>query len=252
MLNSDVHIRLAVKSDVETLATLIEESARELSRSYYTAEQTEAAIRTMFGVDSTLIADGTYFIAEIDGKIAGCGGWSKRAKLCGGDQRAGCGTAGAALQTNCCTNDATGKLTDDSAAKSASGCGDNSSVHPKANCSADSKAKASAESTTTIPARFNVGTDELLNPATDAAKIRAFFIAPEFARKGVGRSIFEACNNAAIKAGFSDLELMATLPGVPFYERLGFSHVEQTTDQTADGISLEFVRMHMTIRPKAI
>jgi GNAT superfamily N-acetyltransferase len=88
-----------------------------------------------------------------------------------------------------------------------------------------------------------VGEAALLDPATDAARIRAFFVAPEFARRGLGRALLEACEEAAREAGFRTLELMATLPGVPFYAALGFSPVEEARDTLPNGVEVRFVRM---------
>src|SRR5262247_82255 len=81
-----MRIRLAEPSDVAELDALIRLSARGLSGGFYTPDEVEAAIRFVFGVDSQLIADGTYFAAVSDATIVGCGGWSKRATLYGGDQ----------------------------------------------------------------------------------------------------------------------------------------------------------------------
>jgi predicted ATPase/tetratricopeptide (TPR) repeat protein/GNAT superfamily N-acetyltransferase len=167
-------------ADIPKLQELIARSARGLSVGYYSDAQIESAVRYVFGVDSNLISDGTYFVAEIQGKLAGCGGWSRRRNLYGGDQR---------------------------------------------------------------PA----GSMELLDPTWDAARIRAFFVAPEFARHGVGRKLLETCVAAASEAGFRRLELMATLPGVPFYRKAGFSEGEQLTDTLPDGTRIEFVRMEKAI-----
>lgn len=158
------------------LTALIARSARALSVGYYTPAQTEAAIHYVFGVDSNLIADGTYFVVETATEVAGCGGWSRRRTLYGGDQRP-------------------------------------------------------------------VGSSAFLNPAHEAARIRAFFVAPEHARRGIGRRVLDACTAAAATAGFCHLELMATLPGVPFYAAHGFEAAEQVTDALPDGTTIEFVRM---------
>src|SRR5215510_14818620 len=72
--------------DRDAIKQLIAASARHLSREHYNDEQIEAAIATVFGVDTDLIEDGTYFVAESEGMLAGCGGWSKRKTLFGGDQ----------------------------------------------------------------------------------------------------------------------------------------------------------------------
>ncbi len=169
-------IRLATEDDIPALQVLIARSARTLSQGYYTETETEAAIRYVFGVDSTLIADGTYFAVEEGGVIVGCGGWSRRRTLYGGDQRP-------------------------------------------------------------------VGSDDLLNPTMEPARIRAFFVAPERARQGIGRRLLATCFEATIAAGFSEIELMATLPGVPLYAAYGFQVLEHVTDILPDGTPLAFVRM---------
>lgn len=169
-------LRRATNDDGVALNELIELSARELSIGFYSAEQIEQAIRYVFGVDSTLVADGTYFVAEVGTTLVGCGGWSRRRTLYGGDQRP-------------------------------------------------------------------VGAAELLDPATDAARIRAFFVHPQWARRGIGRRILAACIEAGRAAGFSRFELMATLPGVPLYEAEGFRRIEDVVDVLPNGTSIPFVRM---------
>jgi GNAT superfamily N-acetyltransferase len=131
-------------------------------------------------VDSTLVADGTYFAAIEEEMIVGCGGWSRRRTLYGGDQRP-------------------------------------------------------------------VGTADLLNPASDTARIRAFFVAPSHARRGIGRTLVAACARAAETAGFTRLELMATLPGVPLDQACGFRETDRITDILPDGTAIEFVRMERSI-----
>ena len=84
-------------------------------------------------------------------------------------------------------------------------------------------------------------------PLGIAARIRAFFVAPEAARQGVGRRLFDACISAAAEAGFESVELMSTLPGVPFYAALGCDAVEHVTDTLPDGVALRFVRMHLQL-----
>jgi len=169
-------IRLAQTADIPVLRELIERSARGLSRDHYTPAEIEAAIRYVFGVDSNLIADGTYFVAELDGVVAGCGGWSARRTLYGGDQRP-------------------------------------------------------------------MGASDRLDPGSEPARIRAFFIAPEAARRGIGRRLLASCEEAARRAGFASFELMSTLPGVPFYRALGFVAVEEVADALPNGVVLRFVRM---------
>ena len=173
-------LRTAQPTDVPLLNGLIERSARALSVGFYSPAQIEAAIRYVFGVDSALVADGTYFVALEDDVIVGCGGWSRRRTLYGGDQRP-------------------------------------------------------------------VGSSDFLDPATDAARIRAFFVAPEHARRGIGRLLLDACEQAARAAQFRRLELMATLPGVPLYAACGYRETERTTDVLPDGTAIEFVRMERLV-----
>jgi len=171
-----VAIRLATSADIPTLQDLIPASARALSRVYYSEAQIEAAIRYVFGVDSQLIADHTYYVAVDDETIVGCGGWSWRRTLYGGDQRP-------------------------------------------------------------------MGGGVLLDPARDAARIRAFFVAGRHARQGIGAKILATCEEAALKRGFSRVELMSTLPGVPFYRQSGFEEIDHVVDTLPDGTNMEFVRM---------
>lgn len=175
-------LRLATHPDIPVLNRLIERSARALSEGYYTPRQIDAAIHHVFGVDSRLVDDGTYFVAEKDGQLVGCGGWSKRKTMYGGDQRP-------------------------------------------------------------------VGPPEYLDPQRDAARIRAFFVAPEAARQGVGRQLLRACAEAAARHGFTRLALMATLPGVPLYSACGFLPVEPVTDTLPDGTPIEFLRMERALTP---
>lgn len=170
-------IRKAIGNDKAALTDLIALSARKLSTQDYTAAQIEGALRGTYGVDSQLIKDGTYFVAESDGEIVGCGGWSRRRTICGSDS-------------------------------------------------------------------YTERDDAELDPATDAAKIRAFFIHPEHARQGVGKMILERCEAEAIAHGFARLELMATLPGVPFYTALGYERGTPVTQKLDDGITIEFVPMY--------
>jgi GNAT superfamily N-acetyltransferase len=175
-----VTLRLATPDDLPALRALIPDSVRALSQGFYTPEQIESAIRYVFGPDTQLIADGTYFAAEAEGMIAGCGGWSRRATLYGGDQ-------------------------------------------------------------------MKDADDPLLDPATEAARIRAFFVHPRWARRGVGSAIMQACRNAAAQAGFQRLELMATLPGEPLYRAFGFEPVERVETPLPDGVRVPFVRMTRAI-----
>lgn len=169
-------LRKAVLDDRPAISRLIEMSARGLSRKDYSDRQIEEAIRTVFGVDSELIKDRTYFVAEAEGILVGCGGWSKRRTLFGGDQ-----------------------YSDRESAK--------------------------------------------LDPALEAARIRAFFVHPEWARRGVGRAILERCEQEARCVGFSSLELMATLPGLKFYRSLGYTGNERVTLELGGGTTIDFVPM---------
>lgn len=169
-------IRQAVPADIPQLRLLIEASVRHLQAADYTPKQLEGALESVYGVDSQLIADGTYYAADADGALVGCGGWSKRKTLFGGD-------------------------------------------------------------------RWTAREDDLLDPHRDAAKIRAFFVDPAWARRGVGTLILETCESAAKVAGFSRLEMGATLTGVPFYRAKGYVELEQLVVPLKNGESLAIVRM---------
>jgi GNAT superfamily N-acetyltransferase len=172
----DYIIRKATLDDRVAIEQLIVESARTLSRKDYSDEQIEAAIRSVFGVDTSLILDGTYFVAESNGRLLGCGGWSKRKTLFGGDQFAG---------------------------------------------------RDASE----------------LDAQTEPAKIRAFFIRPEFARKGIGRAILSRCETEARACGFRSLELMSTLPGLKLYRACGYEGHERIEYEIVDGVTIQFVPM---------
>ncbi len=168
-------IRPARADEIPALDALITASARGLSIGFYTPAETEAAITHVFGVDSELVADGTYLVVESAGETLGCGGWSRRATLFGGDGFAG-------RQSG------------------------------------------------------------LLDPSRDAAKIRAFFVAPAAARRGVGAALLQACEDAARAAGFTRTELMATLPGEPFYARHGYTG-RAPISLDCGGVAVRFVPM---------
>jgi GNAT superfamily N-acetyltransferase len=168
-------LRLATPADVPALRGLIEASVRGLSAGFYTDSQIESALKYVFGPDTHLIADGTYYVIE-SGELFAAGGWGRRRTLYGGDQTKG----------------------------------------------AD---------------------DPPLDPATEPARIRAFYVHPDHARQGLARRLFERCAADAAAAGFHSLELMATLPGEPLYRALGFAAVERTTAVLRDGETLPLVRM---------
>jgi len=184
-----ISIRVAEERDVRELGLLIAASVRGLQALDYSPAQLERALKSVYGVDTQLIADRTYYVAEAlddlaaEGgarrtppSIVGCGGWSWRKTLYGGDQFAG-------------------------------------------------------------------REDELLDPVRDAARIRAFFIHPDWARRGIGGMILEACESAALAQGFRRLEMGATLTGVPFYRVKGYEKLERVEVPLGDGLTLPIVRM---------
>jgi len=173
-------IRKAILQDRDTLETLITRSARQLGAQDYTAEQIEAALRGAFGVDTQLIRDDTYFVVESGGDIVGCGGWSRRRTLFGGD------------------------------------------VHIE---------RSATE----------------LDPRVEPGKIRAFFVSPEHARKGIGTIILKHCEEDARSFGFLRLELMATLPGVRLYAQHGYVPGAAIQHELAPGLNIEFVPMSKTL-----
>jgi GNAT superfamily N-acetyltransferase len=196
MKRAKIRIRKAVMAEIPILRALIEASVRGLQAQDYTPAQMEGALETVFGVDSQLIADGTYFVAEAKATdtpsgakktseaknsgegwtIAGCGGWSKRKTLYGSDHWTG-------------------------------------------------------------------REDALLDPKRDAAKIRAFFIHPAWARQGIGSRILEACEIAASSAGFTSYEMGATLTGAKLFRAKGYAAVENIEVPLKGGLSLPVIRM---------
>lgn len=187
------HIRLATIEDVPALQALIQGSVGVLGAQYYTSKQIAGALLHIFGVDTQLILDQTYFVAEVEGDIAGSGGWSKRKTLFGGDQ---------------------------------------------------AKAERSGSAET---ASANSALDGLLNPETDAARIRAFYVNPRWSRKGIGSLILKSCEDAAREAGFKRVELAATLPGEPFYLARGYEKHEELSIEIPNGQSLPTFRMTKTL-----
>jgi hypothetical protein len=192
----EIRIRKAVAADVLELQHLIKASVRELQAEDYTSAQMEGALESVFGVDSQLIADGTYLVAEariiseapgvenssekknVPAKwaIAGCGGWSKRKTLYGSDHWTG-------------------------------------------------------------------REDTLLDPTHEAAKIRAFFIHPAWARRGVGSKVLEACETAAREAGFTRYEMGATLTGAKLFSTKGYVPVEKIEVPLKNGLMLPVIHM---------
>jgi GNAT superfamily N-acetyltransferase len=174
ILESSLTYRLATTADVLELRTLMDAAIGENQRSFLTEEQI-ASSRLIMGLDTQLIDDGTYFIVTDGGVPAGCGGWSRRATLYGGNQTPG--------------RDA-----------------------------------------------------ELLNPLTDAARIRAMYTHPRYTRKGVGSLILRLSEEAARVEGFRRAELMATMSGQPLYAACGYSPIEEVSDDRG-GVAVPLLRM---------
>jgi GNAT superfamily N-acetyltransferase len=170
----DLQHRLARHEDVPALTALMEGAIAQLQQPFLDAAQI-AASRVIMGLDSQLIEDGTYFVIEQGGALAGCGGWSRRATVYGGDHSPGRDTA-------------------------------------------------------------------LLDPATDAARVRAMYTHPAFVRRGVGRLILALCEDAARAEGFARAELVATLAGLPLYSACGYQPIERFSDDRG-GVEVPLVRM---------
>jgi GNAT superfamily N-acetyltransferase len=180
-MNSAFQLHLATEQDIPSLEALIEASVRHLQAGDYTPAQIEGALGTVLGLDTQLIRDRTYYVAEATGDranltLAGCGGWSKRRTLFGADHGPG-------------------------------------------------------------------REPELLDPATDAAKVRAIFVHPDFARRGLGSLILATVENAAHEAGFRSFEMGSTLTGVPLYRLKGYTETERIAVPLANGEALPVVRM---------
>ncbi|MGC2743524.1 MAG: GNAT family N-acetyltransferase [Candidatus Angelobacter sp.] len=176
-------IRPAVSADIPALRELIDASVRWLQSGDYSPAQIDSALRTIFGVDSQLIDDGTYLVVQTvasdsgnDPLIVACGGWSKRKTLYGGD-------------------------------------------------------------------RWRDRQDDMLNPEVDAAKIRAFFIHPEWARQGIGTLLLDACEAAARMAGFTRFEMGATLTGAKLFQKRGYLALERIDVPLEADITLPVIHM---------
>jgi len=166
--------RLAHRDDLDALRALMDAAISELQKPFLDERQI-ASSRAIMGLDTQLIDDGTYFIVEADGELAGCGGWSRRATLYGGDQSPGRSAA-------------------------------------------------------------------LLDPARDAARVRAMYTHPQHTRKGVGRLILSLCEEAARSEGFRTVELMATMAGEPLYRACGYEPSERVVDDRG-GVAVPLLRM---------
>jgi GNAT superfamily N-acetyltransferase len=169
-------LRLARLEDVPALEELIPLSVHSLLVKHYSPAQLAAALGPAFGVDRQLIQDGTYFAVEQAAQIVGCGGWSRRKAVYGGD-------------------------------------------------------------------RGRAGEDAVLDPQRDPARIRAFFIHPDWVRRGIGRSILVESESAIRAAGFQSIELVATLAGEPLYAAHGYHVVERYEAPLSAGLTLPVVRM---------
>lgn len=166
--------RLATRDDLPVLEAVMEAAIAELQRAFLGTAQI-AASRTFMGLDTQLVDDGTYFVVEQGEILVGCGGWSRRATLYGGDRSPGRDAA-------------------------------------------------------------------LLDPAREAARVRAMYTHPTFARRGVGRLILRLCEDAALDEGFTRVELMATMAGEPLYRACGYRAAERLTDDRG-GAAVPLVRM---------
>jgi GNAT superfamily N-acetyltransferase len=176
--------RRAMLDDVPQIEGLIELATRGLSKDDYSEEQIEAALGTALGVDSQLVRDGTYFVAETGACLVACGGWSSRKTLFGSDGRVG-------------------------------------------------------------------REPELLDPARDGARIRAFFVHPDWARRGLGRRLLELCEDEARANGFTSAELMATLPGERLYRRCGYVAESAIQHKLPRGTWIELVPMSKRFAPQS-
>jgi GNAT superfamily N-acetyltransferase len=175
-------LRRATPAHIDRLWTLIEASVRELHASYYTPAQIERSLAEVYEVDPVLVDDGTYCVLEEDGDLVACGGWSKHATLCAGQN-------------------------------------------------------------------FARPADELLDPARDAAKIRAFFVRPSHARRGLASLLLEHCESEARAAGFRRAELGATLSGVPFYAARGYVATGEAEIELSSLDVLRVVLMERILEP---
>lgn len=167
--------RLATEADIPVLRELMALAIDQLQQDVLTPEQVRASHAVM-GIDTQLIADRTYFIVERDGLVAGCGGWSKRETLYGGDHSAGRNA-------------------------------------------------------------------RLLDPKTEAARIRAMYTHPDHVRQGVGKLVLALCEEAAAEAGFSRVEMMATLAGEKLYSACDYSPIEHVESPPIDGVAVPLIRM---------
>jgi len=171
--------RLATRQDLPALTKLMRAAIDELQKGYLSTVQI-AASHTIMGLDTQLIDDGTYFVIEADGGLAGCGGWSRRNTLYGGDHSPGRDAA-------------------------------------------------------------------LLDPATDAARVRAMYTNPAFVRRGVGRLLLSLCEASAAAEGFTRVELASTMSGEPLSRSCGYEPIERILDDRG-GVGVPLLRMRKALR----
>ncbi len=172
-----VDVRSATVADIPALAALIEASVRGLGPPHYDPRQIESSLVHLFGVDTSMIDDGTYVVADHDSQLVACGGWSRRRTPFGGDQAAA------------------------------------------------------------------FRDEDLRNPTTEPAVLRAFFVHPEWVRRGLGRRLVEASEGAASAEGFRTFELVSTLPGLALYRALGYRETEPVDIELPDGVVVQAVHM---------
>lgn len=177
-MRSPLHHRLAHAGDLTALRALVDAAIDELQKPFLDPQQI-ASSRTIMGLDTQLVEDGTYFVVECDGALVGCGGWSRRATLYGGDGAPGRSAA-------------------------------------------------------------------LLDPGSDAARVRAMYTHPDHVRKGVGRLILGLCEAAARGEGFRSVELMATMSGEPLYRACGYEAIERVEDARG-GAAVPLLRMRKAL-----
>ncbi len=176
--------RLASLADIPALTVLMNASIAELLKPVLAPKAGPRPRSRSWGSDSQLIADGTYFLVEVDGVLAGSGGWSRRATPFGGDHSPG--------------RDA-----------------------------------------------------RLLDPAVDAARVRAMYTHPDFARRGLGRMVLALCEAAAEGAGFARTELVATMGGLPLYRACGYSDGEAFEHEAPSGVRVPLMRMTKVLNASA-
>ena len=174
-MSQTLTIRPAVSGDIPALKVVMDRAIKELLPAFLPPAEVLASQEVM-GLDTQLIEDGTYYVVEADGAIAGCGGWSRRATLFGGDHTSGRDAA-------------------------------------------------------------------LLDPATEAARVRAMYTDPDFTRRGVGRLILSLCEERAAAEGFKSCEMAATMGGEPLYTACGYHRIEPFEAETSNGVRVPLVRM---------